>query len=43
LLAKMALNSIERAKLFSWERNVEGLSRMIDHLDQTAGMGATGT
>ncbi|MCX5947438.1 MAG: glycosyltransferase family 4 protein, partial [Cyanobacteria bacterium] len=43
LLAKMALNSIERAKLFSWERNVEGLSRMIDHLDQRAGLGATGT
>ena len=36
LLAKMALNSVERAKLFSWERNVEGLSKMIDLLGQTA-------
>jgi D-inositol-3-phosphate glycosyltransferase len=36
LLAKMALNSVERAKLFSWERNVEGLSTMIDLLGQTA-------
>jgi glycosyltransferase involved in cell wall biosynthesis len=36
LLAKMALNSLERAKLFSWERNVEGLSTMIDLLGQTA-------
>lgn len=36
LLAKMAVNSVERAKLFSWERNVEGLSEMIDLLDHTA-------
>jgi len=36
LLAQMAVNSVERAKLFSWERNVEGLSEMIDLLGHTA-------
>jgi glycosyltransferase involved in cell wall biosynthesis len=38
LLAKMAANSVERANLFSWERNVEGLSKMIDLLGQSAAL-----